>query len=223
MTSTINKPLATIALMSRFNWFDVSSEDTTGKTAHFCATGIDLREFDIVRFNRQFATPQYSDDKIIDAIAESDNKFSLLSKSGTVYTVEASNKVLADCSTASGSKDDPASLIDWHRSQIDDAGNMLVVLDLRKMGRISGIEHLDIKCFMDAYLGGLARSKQVCRTIYVEAADDEKITIGLYNLENEEKMTAKNCIWYTLTDDEEEKLKRLLDAAKAELEVIPLF
>lgn len=223
-TNTNSSVCAAVALMSRFNWFDVTSEDTTGKTSHFCATGIILRESGLAQFDRQFAIPVFSDDRIEEVTPLSENKFLFLSKSGTVYTVEAKNKALANPDTASGSKEDPASLIDWNRSQIDEAGNVLIVLDLRKMGHISGIEYSDIRCFMDAFLGGLSVQKQVCRTIYIEAADDENIRIGLFNLEKEEKMTVINCNLYTsFTDDEAEKLKRLLEAARDELEVIPLF
>lgn len=153
-----------------------------------------------------------------------ESKFLFMDEGGTVYTVEAANKALADRDTASGSKDDPASLIDWSRSDIDTAGNMLVVLDLRKLGNISNVEYSRIKNYMNINLGGLSVKNQVCRTIYVEAANKQQITVGLYNLEQERKMTAVFVDLETsFTVDEAEKLKRLLEVARDELEVIPQF
>ena len=65
---------------------------------------------------------------------------------------------------------------------------------------------------------------QVCRTIYVEAANNQQITVGLYNLEQEQKMTAIFVDLETsFTADEAEKLKQLLEVARDELEVIPQF
>lgn len=225
MKVTVNKPLIAVVYMTRFNWFEVATEHaTTGETSSFCATGIMIRESGTVQFNRQFATPKISDGRIEEVIPVSENKFLFLDKGGTVYTIECRNKAFADCSTASGSKDDPASLIDWSRSDIDVKGNMLVVLDLRKLGVISNVEYNCIKNYMDIYLGGLSIKNQVCRTIYIEAASNQQITVGLFNLEQEQKMTAVYVNLETsFTEDEAQKLKRLLKVARDELEVIPQF
>lgn len=221
----INKALIAVTYMSRFNWFDIATEHaTTGETSSFCATGIMIRESGTVQFNRQFATPKISDGRIEEVIPVSENKFLFLDKGGTVYTVDCKNKALADCSTASGSKDDPASLIDRGRSKIDTAGNMLILLDLNKLGNISNVEYSRIKNYMDIYLGGLSIKNQVCRTIYIEVASNQQITVGLFNLEQEQKMTAVFVNLETsYTEDEAEKLKRLLEVAREELEAIPQF
>ena len=225
MKVTVNKPLIAATYLSRFNWFSVATEHaTTGETSNFCATGIMIRESGTLQFNRQFATPKISDGKIEEVIPVSETKFLFLDKGGTVYTVEATNKALADCSTVSGSKDDPASLIDWGRSDIDTAGNMLVVLDLRKLGNISSVEYSRIKNYMNINLGGLSVKNQVCRTIYIEAASNQQLSVGLFNLEQEQKMTAVYVNLETsFTTDEAEKLKRLLEVARDELEAIPQF
>lgn len=222
--NSINKALIAVAYMSRFNWFKVEAEYLTGEKLNFCATEITTSDFGDLRFNRQFATPKYSNGKIEEFIPVNENKFLFLSEGGTVYTVDCKNKALADCSTASGSKDDPASLIDWSRSDIDTAGNMLVVLDLRKLGNISSVEYSRIKNYMNINLGGLSVKNQVCRTIYIEAASNHQITVGLFNLEQEQKMTAVYVNRETsFTTDEAEKLKRLLEVARDELEAIPQF
>lgn len=221
----INKALIAVAYMSRFNWFDIATEHaTTGETSSFCATGIAIRESGTLQFERQFATPKISDGRMEEIIPVNESKFLFLDEGGTVYTIECRNKAFADCSTASGSKDDPSTLIDWSRSDIDTAGNMLVVLDLRKLGVISNVEYSRIKNYMDIYLGGLSIKNQVCRTIYIEVASNQQITVGLFNLEQEQKMTAVFVNLETsYTEDEAEKLKRLLEVAREELEVIPLF
>lgn len=224
MKVTVNKPLIAAVMLSRYNWFDVSTEDTTGKTSSFCATGIIIRESGTLQFNRQFATPKITADAVEETIPVCENKCLFMTEGGTVYTVEGRNKSFAECNTASGSKDDPASLIDWNRSDIDTAGNMLVTLDLCKLGNISNVEYSRIKNYMDIYLGGLSVTKQVCRTIYIEAASNQQITVGLYNLEQERKMTAVFVNLETsYTEDEAEKLKRLLEVAREELEMIPQF
>ena len=210
--------------MSRFNWFDISTEDTTGKTSNFCATEIITDDMGYYTFNRQFATSKYSNGKIEEVLPVDGNKFLLLSKGGTVYTVEATNKALADCNIASGNKEDPASLIDWSRSHIDNNGNMLVVLDLRKLGVISNKRFMRVKHYMNVFLGGLSVTKQVCRTIYFEVASNQQITVGLYNLEQEQKMTALPVdLGISYTEDESEKIRHMLEVAREELEVIPQF
>lgn len=223
--NSVNKPLIAAAYLSRFNWFEVATEHaTTGETSNFCATGIMIRESGTLQFNRQFSTPKISDGKIEEVLPVNESKFLFLDEGGTVYTIECRNKALADCDTASGSKDDPASLIDLGRSDIDTAGNMLVVLDLRKLGNISSVEYSRIKNYMNINLGGLSVKNQVCRTIYIEASSNQQITVGLFNLEQERKMTAVYVNLETsFIEDEAEKLKRLLEVARDELEAIPQF
>lgn len=225
MKVTVNKPLIAVVYMTCFNWFEVATEHaTTGETSSFCATGIMIRESGTVQFNRQFATPKISDGRIEEVIPVSENKFLFLDKGGTVYTVDCKNKALADCSTANGSKDDPASLIDRGRSKIDTAGNMLILLDLNKLGNISNVEYSRIKNYMNINLGGLSVKNQVCRTIYIEASSNQQITVGLFNLEQERKMTAVYVNLETsFTEDEAEKIRHMLKVARDELEAIPQF
>lgn len=224
MKVTVNKPLIAVAYLTRYNWFSVATEDTTGKTSGFCATGIMIRDSGTLQFSRQFATPKISDGKIEEVLPVNKSKFLFMDEGGTVYTVEATNKALANSETANGSKDDPASLIDWSRSGINKAGNMLVVLDLRKLGSISNVTYSKIKNYMNINLGGLSVKNQVCRTIYVEAANNQQITVGLYNLEQEQKMTALPVnLEISYTEDESEKIRHMLEVAREELEVIPQF
>lgn len=149
--------IAAVALLSRYNWFNITAENAKdGKSSSFCATGINVDKYGYMTFERQFSQPRYSFGAIVDVTATDEDKFSFLTTAGTVYNVEASNKALADRRTASGSADDPASLIDWSRSEIDGEGNTLVVLDLRKLGNISPALNRRIQHFMNVYLDGYA-------------------------------------------------------------------
>lgn len=226
MNTAINtNAIAAVALLSNYNFFTVNAENAKdGKPSSFCATGINIDKHGYMTFERQFSQPCYSFGAVVDVAATDEDKFSFLTTAGTVYTVDCKNKALADCSTASGSKDDPASLIDWSRSHIDNNGNMLVVLDLRKLGVISNKRFMRVKHYMNAFLGGLSVTKQVCRTIYFEVASNQQITVGLYNLEQEQKMTALPVdLEISYTEDESEKIRHMLEVAREELEVIPQF
>lgn len=231
--NSINKPIIAVAYMSRFNWFNISTEDTTGKTSSFCATKIYMPDdFGHFEFERQFANPKYSNGRIEEVIPCDKNKILFLSKGGTVYTVEATNKALADCSTASGSKDDPASLIDWSRSHIDETGKAFVVMDLRKLGNIiTPIVSRRIQHFINVYMGGYADCFQVCRTIYFQEADKGEIYGGVYSLETEQPITKVlyDATYLDLVHEAAEqaakdKVRQMIEEAGEKLgEVIPLF
>ena len=229
--NSINKALISVAYMSRFNWFEVEAEYLTGEKLNFCATEITTSDFGDLRFNRQFATSKYSNGKIEEVLPVNESKFLLLSKGGTVYTVEATNKTLADCSTASGSKDDPASLIDWSRSHTDEAGKAFVVLDLRKLGNITPIVSRRIQHFMNVYMGGYADRYQVCRTIYFQTATDGEIYGGIYSLETEQPVTKVlyDAEYLDLIYDEKDKtekgkVRQMMKEVGEKLgEVIPQF
>lgn len=208
--NSINKPVIAVAYLSRFNWFNVEAEYTTGQKLNFCATQITTSNFGDLTFSRQFANPKYSNGKIEEVIPVNENKILFLSKGGTVYTVEATNKALADCNIVSGSKDDPASLIDWSRSHIDEAGKAFVVLDLRKLGNITPIVSRRIQHFMNVYMGGYADAYQVCRTIYFQEADNGEIYGGVYCLEAEKPVTKVlyDATYFDLVHDAAEQAAR---------------
>lgn len=188
MKTTIDfSALAAVALLSRYNWFNVDTENVKGETSKFFATGISIQKDGYLEFQRQFATTKYSG-LIEKVIPISQSKFLLQDTRGTVYTVEASNKTFTNRNTASGSKDDPASLVDWSRSHIDKAGNPVVVLDLRKLGNIPPAMDHRIRFIINVYLGGYSNQYQVNRTIYFQQIGPE-IYAGVYNLETEKPVT----------------------------------
>ena len=218
--------IAAVALLSRYNWFNITTENA--KSSSFCATGINVDKYGYMTFERQFSQPRYSFGAIVDVTATDEDKFSFLTTAGTVYNVEATNKALADRSTASGSADDPASLIDWSHSEIDGEGNTLVVLDLRKLGDISKTLNRRIQHHMNVYLDGYANPRQTCRTIYF-CKEDEEIYSGLFNLETEQPMTKvlycpTELDWLDNPEDQtaKDKLRQMMKEAVDKLgEVIP--
>lgn len=119
---------AAVTLLSRYNWLTVTAEAEGKEPQTFHATGINTHMGDFVAFSRQCATGFYTDNAVVDIAVAGENAFTFLTASGTTYTVTWENKAgLAHRDTATGSLDDPASLIDWHRSGLTEAGEVLVV------------------------------------------------------------------------------------------------
>lgn len=219
-TAINNNICAAVALLNNYNWFNVVAEAPNGDKTTFKSTGICFNR-GALEFNRQFAAPTYTS-IITEVAAMAENKLSFLTDCGTLYIVEGQhNATLADRQDANGSLDNPASLIDWSRSRIDEAGKVVLVLDFGKAGILSRQQAFSIRNYMNIFLGGLSRSKQVCRTIYITA--DQQTTIGLYNLETEQPMTAINALETSFMAAEAAQLNRLIDAVKGELEIVPLF
>lgn len=230
MKTTVDfSALAAVALLSRYNWFDVNTENVKSETSKLCATGISIQKDGYLEFQRQFATTKYSG-AIEKVIPISQSKFLLQDTRGTVFTVEGSNKTFADRNTASGSKDDPASLIDWSRSHIDKAGNPVVVLDLRKLGNISPAMDHRIRFYINVYLGGYANRYQIPRTIYFQQIGTETYA-GVYSLDTEKPVT--KLVYYAdyLADTygkkekaEKKKVIQMMEEVKEKLgTIIPQF
>lgn len=232
-TNTNNNIAASIALLSRYNWFTINTKTAEGKENVFHATEVKTELAVFLKFERQFANPIYSDN-VITGIAAAEDMVTYLTASGTTYTVKGQhNASIADQQTANGSLDNPASLIDWSRSQIDEAGNVLVVLDFNKAKDLNRQSRAMIKRFINADLGGLRNSRQTCRTIYLEALADgnNTVNVGMFDLERNEKTTAKiycadymDIVWSVEDQATAQKIYQFMNEAKEQLEaVIPLF
>lgn len=230
MKTAINNNLsAAVEEMSRYNWLTVTAEAEGKEPQTFHATGINTHMGDFIAFDRQCATGFYTDNAVIDIAAAGENAFTFLTASGTAYTVTGENKAgLAHRDTATGKLDDPARLIDWTRSQITGAGEVLVVLDFNKAGEISGLDRGKIKAFANSNLDGKAQSRQHCRTIYIKAASSktgyfDPVVIGLYNLESETVMTEKTFYFdVSFSEAESNTIRAMLETVENE-NTIPLF
>ena len=227
--TTINNLTAAVEEMSRYNWLTVTVEAESKEPQTFHATGINTHLGDFVAFDRQCATGFYTDNAVVDIAAAGENAFTFLTASGTAYRVEGENKTgLAHRDTATGSLDDPASLIDWHRSGLTEAGEVFVVLDFGKAGQISGQDSGRIKAFMNTILDGLPQSRDHCRTIYLKEVSSktdylDPVIVGLYNLENEAIMTGRKFFFdVSFTEAESDTIRAMLKTVEEESN-IPLF
>lgn len=228
-TNTNNNIAAVVDILSRYNWLTVTAEAEGKEPQTFHATGINTHMGNFIAFDRQCATGFYTDNAVVDIAAAAENAFTFLTASGTIYRVEGENKAgFAHRDTATGSLDDPASLIDWHGSGSTEAGEVLVVLDFGKAGQISGKDNGKIKAFVNSNLDGKPQSRQHCRTIYIKAASDktgyfDPVVIGLYSLENEAVLTEKTFYFgVSFSEAESDTIRAMLKAVEEESN-IPLF
>lgn len=228
-TNTNNNIAAVVDILSRYNWLIVTVEAEGKEPQTFHATGINTHMGNFLAFDRQCATGFYTDNVIVDIAAAGENAFTFLTASGTAYTVTGENKSgLTHRETATGSLDNPASLIDWHRSGLTEAGEVLVVLDFGKAGQISGKDSGKIISFVNSNLDGKPQSRQHCRTIYIKAASDktgyfDPVVIGLYSLEIETVLTGKTFYFdVSFTEAESDMIREMLKIVEEESN-IPLF
>lgn len=201
------------AVLSGFNWYKVNV-NRDGNESEFYATGLEVtHEGATIKIHRQFATPEYMGGFTkITAAAENCIVFEAESmdySSGNgrriaiKYTVEGLHKDFADPDKYSAKFDSMEkllcdhdtleSLTDYNRSHKDENGNLLVVLDLRKLGRLTGIQCQKIKRFSNVNCGGEGVKYQTPRTIYFKFADNA-IIAGVWNYAAEQPMNEKRYI-----------------------------
>lgn len=204
MKNTVNiDALKAVSVLSGFNWFKVTTETETEKS-EFYATGIE-EQFDgeTIKLEKQFATAFYMAgfEKVT---AEAENRFLFDMVGGAKCTVEGLEKALTDPDNYSVKFDsmekllcDPdtlENLTDYNRSHKDENGNLLVVLDLRKLGRLTGIQYQKIKRFMNVYCGGEGVKYQTPRTVYFKFTPDNAIIAGVWDYAAEQPMNEKRFI-----------------------------
>lgn len=175
---------AAVAVLSDYNWYKVTVENAgTGENSNFCATGLEVVQDSFIKFHRQFATAHYIKERIVDVASAAENMISFMTEAGDVWTVKAyRNYTLADVDKATGNAAKPETLIDWTRTLPTDDGGLIVVLDLRKLGRLTVKQQARIEKYMNVRLYGSNASRQKCRTIYYKQSGKE-IYSGLFDLE----------------------------------------
>lgn len=181
---------AVAVLNNAGNWYKITMENAeTGKKEEFCATGINVYQDSFIKFSRQFAKSRYITDGITDVTAAAYNMIHFTTEAGDVWTVKAyHNYTLADVDKATGNAAKPETLIDWTRTLPTENGGLIVVLDLRKLGRLNAVQEARIEKYMNVMLDGLTASRQKCRTIYYRQSGKE-IYSGLFDLEADCVMT----------------------------------
>lgn len=227
MKNTVNMDaMKACAVLSGFNWYKVNV-NRDGKESEFYATELEVtHEGATIKIHRQFATPEYMGGFTkITAAAENCIVFDAESmdySSGNgrriaiKYTVEGLHKDFADLDNYGVEFDSMEkllcdhdtleSLTDYNRSHKDENGNLLVVLDLRKLGRITDIQNAKIKRFMNVCCGGESTKYQTPRTVYFKIADDSIIT-GVWDYATEQPIKEKTFYedWHILEDAEDIK------------------
>lgn len=231
MKNTVNMDaMKACAVLSGFNWYKVNV-NRDGKESEFYATELEVtHEGATIKIHRQFATPEYMGGfTAITAKAENCIVFEAESmdySSGNgrriaiKYTVERLHKDFADPDKYSAKFDSMEkllcdhdtleSLTDYNRSHKEENGNLLVVLDLRKLGRLTGIQSQKIKRFMNVYCGGEGVKYQTPRTVYFKFTPDNAIIAGVWDYAAEQPMTEKMFYesWYSICDGAEEENKQ---------------
>lgn len=214
MKNTVNMDaMKACAVLSGFNWYKVNV-NRDGNESEFYATELEVtHEGATIKIHRQFATPEYMGGFTkITAAAENCIVFEAESmdySSGNgrriaiKYTVEGLHKDFADPDKYSAKFDSMEkllcdhdtleSLTDYNRSHKDENGNLLVVLDLRKLGRLTGIQCQKIKRFINVNCGGEGVKYQTPRTVYFKFADNA-IIAGVWNYAAEQPMNEKRYI-----------------------------
>ena len=230
MKNTVNMDaLKACAVLSGFNWYKVNV-NRDGNESEFYATELEVtHEGATIKIHRQFATPEYMGGFTkITAAAENCIVFEAESmdySSGNgrriaiKYTVEGLCKDFADLDNYGVEFDNMGkllcdhdtleSLTDYNRSHKDENGNLLVVLDLRKLGRLTGIQCLKIRQFMNVYCGGNGTDNQTPRTVYFKFAENS-IIAGVWDYATEQPMSEKMFYesWLTIMDGAEEENKQ---------------
>lgn len=215
MKNTVNMDaLKACAVLSGFNWYKVNV-NRDGKESEFYATELEVtHEGATIKIHRQFATPEYMGGfTAITAKAENCIVFEAESmdySSGNgrriaiKYTVEGLRKDFADLDNYGVEfnsmekllcdHDTLESLTDYNRSHKDENGNLLIVLDLRKLGRLTGIQSQKIKRFMNVNCGGEGVKYQTPRTVFFKFTPDNAIIAGVWNYAAEQPMNEKRYI-----------------------------
>lgn len=231
MKYTVNMDaLKACAVLSGFNWYKVHV-NRDGNESEFYATELEVtHEGATIKIHRQFATPEYMGGFTkITAAAENCIVFEAESmdySSGNgrriaiTYTVEGLRKDFADLDNYGVKFDNMEkllcdydtleSLTDYNRSHKDENGNLLVVLDLRKLGRLTGIQCQKIKRFINVNCGGNGTDNQTPRTVYFKFTPDNAIIAGVWDYAAEQPMNEKMFYesWLSIMDGAEEENKQ---------------
>lgn len=221
--------LKAYAVLSAFNWYKVN-KNRDGKESEFYATELETtQEGATIKIHRQFATPEYmggftkitaaAENCIVFEADDMDYYDGIGRRVAIKYTVEGHHKDFANLDSYNVKFDSMekllcnydtlVSLTDYKRSRKDENGNLLVVLDLRKLGRLTDIQCLRIRQFMSVYCGGNGTINQTPRTVYFKFAENS-IIAGTWNYATEQPMTEKVFYenWFTIMDSAEDENKQ---------------
>lgn len=186
-TTNKNNVLFALAILGNFNRFFVDD----GARRYMC-NGINLLKNGFAKFEKQAATPTYSDGAIIDASATPDC-LTLKAASGTEYRITAAHDSTLNKSASRAATLE--ALIDWDRSGA--TGDMVrIVLDLGQHRWLTAAQDYAIKSWINRNFGGQPIKYQVPRTVYFQRDSDGTITAGVYSLQDEKPISSGLCLQY---------------------------
>lgn len=213
--------LAFLALLSNYDYFRIQQEDKPP----FYSTGIDRSCGWVLRFDRKFATPVYSEGELSDVRAVSDNEYDCTIGS---YTYHIQTLHMKPARIPSRKRKAWRNIADFasvnyispDKSSMDDeTGLITMVVDPDKLGELTPTEQEQIKSLINVQLNG--STKQVCRTVCFrcDPLDTRQIIYtGMYDLETSKpatKVMAYNAnLAQSMTAAEVKKYSALLELAR---------
>ena len=198
MKNTYMGALKAVSVLSGYNWYKITADNTEGSNRIFFATALEAQfNGETIKADRQFASPVYiAGYDSVTATAENCVVFHM--PNGGSYTVEGENKNLTAADNYNGNfqnmealLNDPATLerlTDYDRSHKDENGNLFVVVDLRKLGRITAAAGQKIRSFLNVYCGGKVQNP---RTLCIKFCPDTSIITGIWDYVTEQPSAGK--------------------------------
>ena len=217
------KLLSFLALLSNYDFFSVQKNDDP----IFYATGIDRSCGKVLRFDRKFATPVYSDGELISVVANSKTEFECQIGDFT-YKIHAlrekpkSIPVYKKRTWKSISDFVNLNYINSNMSNyIKELDLLVLVIDPNKLGELSPIEEMQIKKLINTRLHGHGTVMQMCRSVCFECKiHDGRKTIyaGIYDLVNSVPVTSvmvyNHNLSQSMDDNENQKYENLWEYAQ---------
>ncbi len=180
--------LSFLGLLSNYDRFIIQQ---AGKPP-FHSTNINHFHGGVLEFERQFATPVYSEGVLtkITPINQTEFECQLGERLYTIYAMRKKPELLPTykpktwrniLSFAETKYINPKEI-----HYIKDIDLMVLVVDPHLLGELTPVEELQIRYFIDTYLRGQSDALQVCRTVYFGCKihdSCQKIYAGIYDLE----------------------------------------
>lgn len=183
------KLLSFLALLSDYDYFSIQKADEPV----FHTTGIERSCGWVLKFNRKFATPVYSDGELAYVVALSETEFDCQIGMFTyhIHALHKKPKAIPIRSKRNWrSVMDVADIeyINIEKSQyIKELDLLVLVVDPYKLGELTAIEETQIKRIINTQLNGNGIAMQMCRSICFECRlhdVNQIIYAGMYDLEN---------------------------------------
>ena len=217
------KLLSFFSLLSNYNYFSVQKESEPV----FHATGVERSCGWVLKFERKFATPVYSEGELTNVIALSKTEFQCQCGEFT-YHIRALHekpdelpmherkqwKRIFDLAHT--------EYINPDKSQyIKESDLLVLVVDPDLLGELTPIEETQIKHLINIQLRGNTTERQICRSIHFSCKihnDHQAIYVGMYDLENSIPATSimvyNNYISQSMSDDAMQKYQALWEMAQ---------